>query len=499
MTNEVGNSIVSGKAALAFIAIFLIAGVVATVTRGPYIDEFWTMVFADPANSLPAAWKMWSGDRGHPIGYVMAMRGYAEFIPQSVVAGRLFNLIPLAVFLLVALRFYRLPDFGNFVLMFGLLSLSLYFSIERFADQRSYFSAVMFLASIIVLVHGSFVGFGSKGDRALLIGLAILAGFTHYAIALAAIAVLVSGVVSHLAGGRKNIAAWISAGALGTAAAIGLSLANAAGYEEILPPYSVSMTSFAGHLAAALLIAALANPLLSLLAIRGIATLPQGWRDLPRNWRAILATPWGCAALALAFVVVGFTVLNALTHILVVRQTMAVSYIALALVATSCAHLKLRPMAWTVVSVSIFSIAISTALVARQDNFLAAVSYLKDQQASCDDYRIFPRFPEQIVEYRAKENARQRHEAISLGYAYVASKALLRLEPETSVAPFDPRCGGAVWIQRLYLSPSANSAELIRKLGLTIGEADARRARLRAFDGAAVIEIPPTRPSTYAR
>lgn len=482
----------TGTMAAGFLAAFLLFGLVAIALRGPYVDEFWTMVFADPALSMREAWRMWSSDRGHPVGYVLAMRGYAELVPQSVMAGRLFNLAPLALFLMVAGRACRAPGEREFVIPFALLSLSLFFAIERFADQRSYFTAAMLLASIVVLARSAFAGSGRRVDRVMLIVLAGAAGAVHYAMALAILAVLAAASLSHLAGRRRGPAIWTAAAAASTAIAIALSLANAAGYEDIPQPYTVSMASFALYLAVALLGAALANPLLSLLALREVAGAPSRWRGLARDWRAALATRRGGAVLALAFVVVGYALLNALTHILLIRQIMAVAFVAVAVIAAFCARLDLRRMAPAILGVSIASMAISTVLVARQSHFLAAVPYLRERQAGCDTYRVAARFPEEVVDYPAEENTRQRHRAIARGYAYVAARGLLRLEPERSRRPFDARCGGAVWIARLYLPPDADLREVLGKLGMPVGEAAARGARLRSFDGATVIDIPPS-------
>lgn len=475
------------------LTVLLIGLLTALLYRGPYIDEFWTMLFADPSRDWQRALEMWSGDTGHPVGYIMMMRLYAELVPQSLVVGRLFNLFALAIFLVVAFLTKGAAERRRFSILFSLTLFSSFFVIERFAEQRSYFSALMLLATIIILIHRTYTPKpGSCVFAGLMAAVVVLALF-HYAIFLASVSVLSATVISHIAGSRNKEAFWTGGILLLGLTVMAASLINAFSYVAVPSSYHVSMSAFAKNILIVLAIMLLANPVISFSGIKQFAAFNAPKWIFRRFSYAWLADFPNGLVLAFVLAVVGYSLVNAFTHVLLVRQLMGLAVIGAAILAAFArdASATARWRRWAVLAFLV-SFLISLTFVCIQRNFNGPVYRLVDEQEICSDYRVFALFPSDILGSAETNNAAQRQQAISRGYDYVARSTDLVLQSEHAPRKFDGSCGGAVWIQHFYLEASAEPEELLSQLNFQTTSRQSQGATIIAKDGALIIEVPPS-------
>ena len=134
---------------LASVAIAL----AAALTRGPWIDEFWTLFATDPSLTLGDEIRTrWLTDVHPPLSFLLS-RGAAEMLGGNIDVLRLQNLPALLLlvgFFLYADRQWR--GSRRFVMIYGVLVFSSYFSTGYFAEFRSYYW--QFVASVCLFGCG---------------------------------------------------------------------------------------------------------------------------------------------------------------------------------------------------------------------------------------------------------------------------------------------------------------------------------------------------------
>ena len=113
---------------------------IAVVTRGPWIDEFWTLFAIDPHLSLTAAFKLrWLTDVHPPLFYFLT-RMSAGVLGNSIEVLRLQNVIPMAglvAFFVMARLVWRVND--RFLMLYAILTFTSYFATGYCAELRSYY------------------------------------------------------------------------------------------------------------------------------------------------------------------------------------------------------------------------------------------------------------------------------------------------------------------------------------------------------------------------
>ncbi|MBT0666931.1 hypothetical protein HT136_00920 [Novosphingobium profundi] len=464
----------------AFFLLVVIALCRVSALRDPVIDEFWTMLFTEPNRTWSAGFAMWSGDTGHPPAYYALMRALAGILPQSVLFGRLANLLPLGLFLALASA-QRGREHRRFAFHFCLALLPGFFVVEYFAEQRAYFAALMVLASLVLVLRGDFVPVPSRRRT---LGAALLActlAALNYTQFLAGVAVLGGCVVAHCRGRRRQAA-------LGTllVLACGLlvmiaCLRNGARFETVPSPYRIDMAGFGRDLAMVIALACLANPLLTIRTLRRPAHDGDG------------AGGFAFAmALGLLFAVLGYTLVNLATHVLIERHVIALGVLVAALLAALVQDRLGEKSYWphALVVTALASLSVACLTVAGQRNFTQAVPHLVARQKACPQTRIFALDPSVLGPPPQSANARQRVAAIASGYAWTQAHRTLKLEPPGAPRTFPEECGGAVWMAHLHLAPDTDPRDILEKLGFRLAAWQAHSARLMAFPDTVIIAVP---------
>lgn len=156
-----GNRFVFLALALALMG-FAWLGVEAATSRGPWLDEFWTLWLSErgiPAHELLL--DRWMADL-HPPLFSMVHWAFGVFGDASYVSHRLLNLLPLAWACgFVGFAAARYPRSASTLCALVVGWLAIGTTTEYFAEMRSYFSQ---MATLLVLVSGAVVIVEADGD-----------------------------------------------------------------------------------------------------------------------------------------------------------------------------------------------------------------------------------------------------------------------------------------------------------------------------------------------
>ena len=225
-----------GAAAAVSVASILIA-LAAALTRGPWLDEFWTVFATDP--SLPLATEAstrWLTDVHPPLFYLLA-RGAASWLGDDVTRLRLVNLPAMAGLLAFFCHAGAVWQAGRrFLLIYAVLAFSSYFATGYFAEYRSYYwqfsAAICLFGSGYALLRGDV--FGTARDRwitgaVFATGAVLLINLHFIAALLAEIAIGAMALAAWL-GGRGRLGAIMAATGLAAALPLAAILAIQAPY-----------------------------------------------------------------------------------------------------------------------------------------------------------------------------------------------------------------------------------------------------------------------------
>jgi 4-amino-4-deoxy-L-arabinose transferase-like glycosyltransferase len=147
--------------------------------QGPWADELWTLLIADPERGVAGFWQRVVDD-AHPPLYYLLMRGWSALFGQSDFAARLPSAI-CGILTVAAGGLPGLPRAGRLTLM-ALLALSPG-AIEYAQEARAY--ALLLLLSMLVTAICVAIVSEPDADRAsgplvLLAVTGIIASYTHY-------------------------------------------------------------------------------------------------------------------------------------------------------------------------------------------------------------------------------------------------------------------------------------------------------------------------------
>jgi hypothetical protein len=171
----------------ALLGVFIVGAVYASVGRGPWVDEFWTLWQSQ--HDIPAAdvfRQRWSADFHPPL--FSAVHWIATgVLGESMVMHRVLNVMPLGLALAFAvLCARRYPRSFDVMALYAVLLLSFPVTLQFFAETRSYFWQIcamyVLLGSFVVISDGE-ADLDWPRDRALgvlLIADVVLSFNLHY-------------------------------------------------------------------------------------------------------------------------------------------------------------------------------------------------------------------------------------------------------------------------------------------------------------------------------
>ena len=212
-TPQAGPSAWAIAATLVLVAVSIAVGVAAALTRGPWLDEFWTLWATDP--TVPwrqALQQRWLTDV-HPPAFSAFSRLLAGALGPEVTTRRLQNLLPLlgllAAFVYAAMAW---PRARRFLATYAVLAFSSYFMTAYLAEYRSYFAqfcfGLVFYGSSYALLSGE-LGLSAIGRRlamgALLVTSVLLVNL-HFVTAVVALISLAGLTLAALVFRQKQLA-----------------------------------------------------------------------------------------------------------------------------------------------------------------------------------------------------------------------------------------------------------------------------------------------------
>lgn len=477
---------------LAFCALVSIAMIAAAWIKGGYIDEYYSISFADSAVPFWKAFDAWSKDP-HPVGFYALDRVADLFLTRDLFIRRLTNLIYLVLALLVAWSAgKRQRSFG--LLFIVSLAASPYI-IERFAEYRSTFLGLMILAMVIIRLRLVVDERGRRSGWSLIPLLTAWLGFVDYPIAVPALALC--GAWAALALKERDNKALFGATISGgvCVAALGLSIFNAARFHVPYDPYFESFPALLRDLAVVTVTAV--APCVAMAAL----ALLQVFRERVPMVKAIVPTPFaGMLLLAILLTLIGFFVLNAATHALIRRQILGIIPLVVAyLTEVSLPHLKPRPITVLVIGANILLVCAASAVTLKSKrNFDRFGPEIARAQQSCPSLAVYGLLPEWVI--RRHDNRFQMPDQYAIGLEDVARRRGFQVRlARPSGAWIDSRCGALLWSEALWLDRPPTTEFLASRLGLRMDAASLQAAKLEWVDQESrrqysmLIRVPPPR------
>ncbi len=478
------------KVTVLFAALIGVSCVLAAIERGPVFDEFWTVLFLDPSQSLRRSFDLWSADTGHPIGfYAFAKLAYPT-IGDNIQLLRLVN-FPFALLLIGSCwSRKRASTFPSFVHLFPLVFFGNYLVLERFAELRASFAAMVLLGTLIIRSHHLMQGRARRRWDTCLTLLACAVAFFDYMSFLVAFATLCAAALSTALKAGYRTARPFAFAAMAGWAVVAVSLVNSLRYAAIPAPYNQSMLGFASDLGKVVAITAIANLAVLYSLLRDIWSHGlQGYRSLLDHLSSGTSTAW--LGLAIALAVSGMAVLNGLTHVVISRQLLGLVPLGAAFLAASGAASGKLDARW-VYSSFVISIAGTLVFLSFSPNETLYAQRLAAAQSLCPTTRVFAIDPKEISQTGFERSDEQRSAVVRRLYQEISSTYGFHEEGPSAQRSFDPKCGGYVWISHVYFVKAPSVFHLLKSLGFSVGIEEAERAVV-SYDpriGALLIALP---------
>jgi hypothetical protein len=463
----------------AVLALAAAGGLWAAVSRGLWLDEFWSLDLG--SRPLGAeTWRLWLTDPHPPLANLL-YHAALTLTGGNIMAARVaLNLPPLLAFLAATVWFEAKGRTRGFYLPFAVLALSVPGFALSFSELRSY--AWQICAAAIVVQLCFFLATEPPSDRdrpALAIGAAAIpfALATHYVAALTMSFVLASLLLHLLSAGERHRAAIVGivAGAAWAGmAAIAIvqvpATARAFDYRWI----GTSTTDAALHFARAVWQLGVANPvgvwaaaaaLVAWLVPRAANRPPQaaGERAIHPSGRFLrIVAP---AAIAAALLLIA---LNRLQPLIVARYLNAWQFLAGGVFAAIAAP-WIAGKTWHAAIFylcGLFAIATGSARAAGIEGWSADAHRIAARVRDCPSTRVYAVTPWRLSPGRGTRTAAREEQVFALGYRRLAADAgfAFTLPKEQAVLPLDPACPTLVWLE--HGRPRIPPARLLYGLGL---------------------------------
>lgn len=476
-------------AGLGMLALFVVLGIMASQSRGIWIDEAWSILEGQRDLSFADAFmQRWRFDISPPYFYMLAWL-LQPLVGDGIFGRRLLNLIPLG---LAAIAFWmmgrRYPLHAPLLVLIAILLLSNSMTAAFFSEHRAYFTIIAgstVLAAALALMFATASDY-RRQDR-LLIGLVfggMLTVFSlHYIVAFeVGLIVGVMIAVQWLRGMRR----W----------AIGLAVAATLASIPIVTAFAVqsaTLRRFAQYgwidtsaFAALMLMTAVLMTLFMAFAVALIASLPSlrvKDQNFPARRPYIIAS---FAAFALSFA--GLMTANQIQPLVVERYLLAYIPFALAPLAVLAAPVFAthRPFFAGVIAFALGLNGVFFATVARDGRWHDTARIILNVRATCAtaeviavpywrlerEYLVVPNEP---AAWRLGLDAVARHFAIPFREAAPGQSLL--------------QCPTILWVEHWYRKPSL-PRKVIAAAELDVPAPLVERAITRRGSSGYVIIIP---------
>ena len=452
-----------------------IAMIAAARIKGGYVDEYYSISFADSTVPLRQAFDAWSKDP-HPIGFYAIGRLEDLALPPDLFLRRLTNLIYFGLALFVAWSGGK--GQRAFSLLFLVSLAASPYIVERFAEYRSTFPGLMIVAMIITRLRLVADESGQRSSWLLIALLMAWLGLMDYPLAVPALALCAAWAV--LAAKAKDKQALLGAMIAGSAcvATLVFSIVNAERFHVPYDPYIESFASLVRDLAIVTLTAII--PCVVMVAF----ALLQMLQDRPSISEAFAPTRFArILIIAILLTFVGFFLLNAATHALIRRQTFGIVPLVVAyLTEVSLPHLRTRPFTVGFISANLLIVSGASAVALKSKrNFDRYGPEIAGAQHACASLPVYGLLPEWII--RRHDNRFHMPDQYAIGLEDVAHRRgfHIRLARPTG-AWIDPKCGAFLWSEAMWLDRPPTIQFIASRLGFQLEPALMKSARMEWVD-----------------
>lgn len=451
----------------AFAGIALAAIIFAALTRGVWLDEFWSLRLGAREIPLAQLWSdRWASDPHPPLANLLYWTVSSSGV-ETMPGRRLLLNVPSFLAFLATTVFFALRDrnrWASFPVLLFVLALSLYGVVTAYSDYRSYGWQCTAVGALIQ--YGNHVLRHEHADRT---ADTIGAVATCAAIALH----YVGGVVVSAYLGLLIAAVWHKYGA---ARAVRVLLPAIAGWGAMLASGAVlfqrrsadidyswihtSTFQALGLFGLALAGVLLANPVATIMAMRHrLSAGPE------RTFALVLASAATCSAALLLG-------LNALTPIIIDRYLIGWQLLVVALVALACeAALARRQVSIAaVISVGVLMLSASAYAAASMPGWTVNARTIAAQVAACPSTRVYALSHWRLANTRHTNIARRETQVVADGYRRTAAPYgfTVTVLPLTSASrlTLDPRCPTMLWIEHFGVAARTTPRDVLRTADL---------------------------------
>lgn len=471
-------------------ALFVFTGcaaVYACLSRGIWLDEFWSLRLGDPALSLPALIEQrWLRDT-NPMTANLLYRLAAASGAQDIVALRLILNVPAGVMLLTATWWLARgsPTRSAFYVVFAILVVGLPAFVATFSDFRAYFWQLCAAAILVMFAYRLTLDTPSAVPRPLTaLGIAALvAALTLHFVSALIVSVLVAGFLLQLIRKRDRgvfIAIGIPAALCWTAMLAMFVVQYRRVAQEVDASWIGTSTPdalwiTAGTLAAALL----ANPAAAAFALLSSRGVPPAERDFV----ALLATG---AAAGIALVLL----INAWRPIVVDRYLLGWQ-VALCGIIAAYASRVVAGGRWKlslVVACSAASVALTAYQKARETGWNGTRDHIAGIARDCPATTVHAISPWRLKAQRGSRAAAHERPVFDGAYRRLARTAgfAVSLVPDGArVLDVPVACPSLLWIEHSGGRRLSDPAALLRAADL--GYRQPARVSMYASDDGVVI------------
>ena len=452
-----------------------IAMIAAARIKGGYVDEYYSISFADSTVPLRQAFDAWSKDP-HPIGFYAIGRLEDLVLPPDLFLRRLTNLIYFGLALFVA--WFGGKGQRAFGLIFMASLAASPYIVERFAEYRSTFLGLMIVAMIITRLRLVVEESGQSSGWLLIALLTASLGLVDYPLAVPALALCAASTA--IAAKDKEKQALLGAVIAGSAcvATLVFSIVNAERFHVPYDPYFESSSALVRDLAIVTLTAIV--PCVALVSL----ALLQVLRVRVSIFKAFAPTRFArILMVAILLTFLGFFLLNAATHALIRRQIFGIVPLVVAyLTEVSLPHLRARPITVGLIAANLLIVSSASAVAVKtKRNFDRYGPEIAGAQHACASLPVYGLLPEWII--HRHDNRFRMPDQYAIGLEDVAHRRGFHIRlTRPRRAWVDAKCGALLWSEAMWLDEPPTTQFIASRLGLQIDSALMKSAKIEWVD-----------------
>lgn len=452
-----------------------IAMIAAARIKGGYIDEYYSISFAEATVPLRRAFDAWSKDP-HPIGFYAIGRLEDLVLPPDLFVRRLTNLIYFGMALFVAWSCGKRQRAFGLIFLVSLAASP--YIVERFAEYRATFLGLMIVAMIITRLRLVADELGQGSGWSLVTLLMALLGLIDYPLAVPALALCAASTA--IAAKVKEKRALLGAMIAGSAcvATLVFSILNAHRFHVPYDPYFESFASLVRDLAIVTVTAI--TPCVVMVAL----ALLQMRQDRPSVFEALAPTRFArILIIAILLTLVGFFLLNAATHALIRRQIFGIVPLIVAyLTEVSLPHLRARPTTIGLIAANVLIVSGASALALKtKRNFDRYGPEIARAQHACASLPVYGLLPEWII--HRHDNRFQMPDQYAIGLEDVANRRGFHIRlARPAGAWIDRKCGAFLWSEAMWLDGPPTTQFIASRLGLQLDPVLMKSAKIEWVD-----------------